>query len=105
MTRMSRTMMATTNKMWMKPPMVELATSPSSHRTIRMIAMVVSIRLYRYLVGVGSSTSTLAGSASRVFEMFTGFFDILPEAPNGAAACAKQGEECGSENEDENAFR
>ena len=36
-------MMATTSKMWMRPPIAELVTSPSSHKTINMIAIVINM--------------------------------------------------------------
>ena len=36
--------MAITSKMWMNPPSVELVTSPSAHRTTRIIAIVINIK-------------------------------------------------------------
>lgn len=40
------TMMANTNRMWMNPPIVELVTIPSAHRTSRTIAMVINIKWF-----------------------------------------------------------
>ena len=48
MTLMRMTMTATTSRMWINPPIVELVTKPSSHKTMRMIAMVVN------MISVGS---------------------------------------------------
>ena len=45
MRRTKMRMMATTSRMWMNPPIVYEVTMPSSHRTIKMMAMIVSICL------------------------------------------------------------
>ena len=37
------TIMANTSKTWMKPPSVTEVTKPSSHKTPRMTAMVISM--------------------------------------------------------------
>ena len=95
-TRMSRMISATTSKMWMKPPKVELVTSPRIQRTMRMIAMVANIRLDRYLVRLEHSRGgALRDSTSRIFDVFAGFLHVFSEATDRAAAGAKQCEKCG----------
>ena len=43
MTLTSTTIIATTNNMWIKPPMVVLVIKPSNHKIIRTTATVYNI--------------------------------------------------------------
>src|SRR6266511_2424945 len=50
MTRISITTIATTNRMWMNPPIVYEETYPSNQKTIKITAIVSSIYLDSFLV-------------------------------------------------------
>jgi hypothetical protein len=54
MTRISITTIATTNRMWMNPPIVYEETYPSNQKTIKITAIVSSIFTSPYTVSQGT---------------------------------------------------
>jgi hypothetical protein len=88
-------MMANTNRRWMNPPIVVLVTSPSAHKTRRMIAMVVNIRrisvrvhFKRVAVAEPRRSRHAGWSVSGFLNVVAGMFDVLTDAVDGPAACA-----------------